>query len=42
MADMALYDLKAEFDKIQSVTDVKKITYIGYSQGAFLMFYALT
>jgi len=29
MEEMAVYDLKAEFDLIQRVTDVDKVTYIG-------------
>ena len=41
MEEMALYDIKAEFDLIQNVTNVDKVTYLGQGQGAFLMFYAL-
>ena len=29
MEEMALYDLKAEFDLILDVTDADKVTYIG-------------
>ena len=41
MVELAQYDLKAEIDKIIEVTGEPKITYIGYAQGTFLMFYGL-
>jgi len=41
MADMAIYDLTAEIDTIRNVTGAEKVNYIGYSEGALQMFYAL-
>ena len=41
MTELAQYDLTAEIDKIIEVTGEPKVTYAGYSQGAFLMFYGL-
>ena len=38
---MAIYDLTAEIETIKNVTGAEKVNYIGYSQGALQMFYAL-
>ena len=38
---MALYDLTAEIDLILNVTNATQVNYIGYSQGALQMLYAL-
>ena len=41
MVELAQYDLPAEIDKIIEVTGEPKVTYVGISQGTFLMFYGL-
>ena len=38
---MATYDLTAEIDTIKNVTGAEQINFIGYSQGALQMLYAL-
>ena len=38
---MGRYDLPAHIRKIKEVTNVDKITYIGYSQGTEMMIYGL-
>ena len=38
---MAIYDLTAEIETIKNVTGAEKVNYIGYSQGALQMLYAL-
>lgn len=39
--ELAKYDLPAMLNKIVEVTSKPKVTYIGYSQGSFTMFYGL-
>ena len=40
-ADLAMYDLPATIDKVIEVTGQPQITYVGYSQSTFTMFYGL-
>ena len=41
-ADMGLYDVPANIDKVKEQTGYDKIFYVGYSQGTIQMFYALS
>ena len=41
VAEMATYDLTAEIETIKNVTGAEYVNYIGYSQGALQMLYAL-
>ena len=40
-AEMGLYDLPAEIDKVLEVTRKPKVTFLGYSQGGSQAYYAM-